>query len=179
MDLRDNHPYLIGYYISNVGKIYSRVKGYWRELTPCINREGYLRIKLNGKQYSIHRLVALAYIPNPENKPCVCHKDNNKLNNSVDNLYWGTQKENLEQMIKDGRSLKGRRNPMWKNHYNSSYGRYGEKATASKLSNKDRISIVKSLNSGISIDTLSKRYKVSRACIRSQIRIVSNLRKQQ
>lgn len=44
---------------------------------------------------------------------------------------------------------------------------------------KDRISIVKSLNSGISIDTLSKRYKVSRACIISQIRIVSNLRKQQ
>lgn len=43
MDLRDNHPYLIGYNISNVGKIYSRVKGYWRELTPCINREGYLR----------------------------------------------------------------------------------------------------------------------------------------
>ena len=113
MDLRDNHPYLIGYHISNVGKIYSRVKGYWRELTPCINREGYLRIKLNGKQYSIHRLVAEAYIPNPENKPCVCHKDNNKLNNPVDNLYWGTQKENLEQMIKDGRSLKGRRNPMW------------------------------------------------------------------
>lgn len=74
--------------------------------------------------------------------PCVCHKDNNKLNNSVDNLYWGTQKENLEQMIKDGRSLKGRRNPMWKNHYNSGYGRYGEKATASKLLNKDRISIV-------------------------------------
>lgn len=68
---------------------------------------------------------------------------------------------------------------MWKNHYNSGYGRYGEKATANKLSNKDRISIVKSLNSGISIDTLSKRYKVSRACIRSQIRIVSNLRKQQ
>ena len=94
-------------------------------------------------------------------------------------MYWGTQKKNLEQMIKDGRSLKGRRNPMWKNHYNSGYGRYGEKATASKLSNKDRISIVKSLNSGISIDTLSKRYKVSRACIRSQIRIVSNLRKQQ
>lgn len=127
MDLRDNHPYLIGYHIFNVGKIYSRVKGYWRELTHCINREGYLRIKLNGKQYSIHRLVAEAYIPNPENKPCVCHKDNNKLNNSVDNLYWGTQKENLEQMIKDGRSLKGRRNPMWKNYYNSGYGRYGEK----------------------------------------------------
>ena len=103
MDLRDNHPYLIGYHISNVGKIYSRVKGYWRELTPCINREGYLRIKLNGKQYSIHRLVAEAYIPNPENKPCVCHKDNNPLNNRVSNLYWGTPRDNTQQCIRDGR----------------------------------------------------------------------------
>ena len=54
-----------------------------------------------------------------------------------------------------------------------------KKTTASKLSNKDRVSIVKGLNCGISIDILSKRYKVSRACIRSQIRIVANLRKQQ
>ena len=174
----DNIRGFPGYHITKEGKLYR-----YGKLLKVYHHHRYLRCKLhNGsisKNVKIHRLVAEAYIPNPENKPCVCHKDNNKLNNSVDNLYWGTQKENLEQMIKDGRSLKGRRNPMWKNHYNSGYGRYGEKATASKLSNKDRISIVKSLNSGISIDTLSKRYKVSRACIRSQIRIVSNLRKQQ
>lgn len=46
MDLRDNHPYLIGYHISEVGKVYSRVKGYWKELTPRNNREGYLRSQI-------------------------------------------------------------------------------------------------------------------------------------
>lgn len=51
--------------------------------------------------------MALAYIPNPENKPCVCHKDNNKSNDWVENLYWGTYKENSQQMVMDGRSTKG------------------------------------------------------------------------
>lgn len=42
-------------------------------------------------------------IPNPENKPCVCHKDNNPKNNFYKNLYWGTQSENIQQCVKDGR----------------------------------------------------------------------------
>lgn len=46
-------------------------------------------------------------IPNPENKPCVCHKDNNPLNNDVDNLYWGTVQENISQKVRDGRAKKG------------------------------------------------------------------------
>lgn len=49
--------------------------------------KGYLRVKINGSTHLVHRLVALTYIPNPENKPCVCHKDNNRTNNRVENLY--------------------------------------------------------------------------------------------
>ena len=49
----------------------------------------------------VSRLVAITFLPNPENKPCVCHKDNNPLNNQVSNLYWGTYKENTQQMIFD------------------------------------------------------------------------------
>lgn len=55
---------------------------------------GYMSIKLKGKlEYRIHRLVALAFIPNPENKPTVNHIDRNKGNNSVENLEWATDQE--------------------------------------------------------------------------------------
>lgn len=50
---------------------------------------------------TIHRLVALTYIPNPHNYPCVRHLDNNKLNNHVSNLEWCTYKTNAQQMHDD------------------------------------------------------------------------------
>lgn len=65
---------------------------------PTIKSTGYLGIKLfkNGvrKCYSIHRLLAIMFIPNPHKKPCVNHIDGNKLNNSLKNLEWCTIKEN-------------------------------------------------------------------------------------
>ena len=54
-----------------------------------------------------YRLVAMAWIPNPENKPEVCHIDNNSTHDYYKNLYWGTHKENSQQMVLEGRSLKG------------------------------------------------------------------------
>lgn len=58
--------------------------------------KGYVNVMLIGKNYPIHRLVAIQFIPNPENKELVNHKDGNKLNNHIDNLEWVTQSENIQ-----------------------------------------------------------------------------------
>lgn len=63
-------------------------------------RNGYLRVSLSNelikhKRMSVHRLVAEAFIPNPDNLPQVDHKNENKLDNHVDNLRWSTPIDNL------------------------------------------------------------------------------------
>jgi hypothetical protein len=60
------------------------------------------------KSFYVHRLVAEAYIPNPDNKTQVNHKDENKLNNNVNNLEWLTKKENLNYGTRNIRSAKSR-----------------------------------------------------------------------
>lgn len=78
------------------GRVYGLHKGDWKILTP--NRDGYIMLstKINGKKKSltIHRLVAKAFIPNPENLPFVDHKDRDKSNNNVDNLRWCSRQVN-------------------------------------------------------------------------------------
>lgn len=77
------------YAVTEDGKVWSYKNSRW--LSPLNNR-GYLRVQLckEGKvtSYSIHRLVAAAYLPNPEGLPQVNHKDEDKTNNSVANLEW-------------------------------------------------------------------------------------------
>jgi len=64
----------------------------------------YITTYLNGKskKHSVHRLVAIKYVPNPFNKPCVNHKDGNKQNNHKDNLEWVTHKENTRHAFNVG-----------------------------------------------------------------------------
>ena len=85
------------YAITSCGKVWSyRRKKF---LKPVANRVGYFYVNLcingNHTSYAIHRLVAEAYIPNPENLPEINHKDENKENNCLQNLEWCNRKYNI------------------------------------------------------------------------------------
>ena len=86
------------YTIDREGKVFNTK--FDRFLNPSLNKEGYLQLTLskNGKvkTFSLHRLLALTYIPNLDNKPEVDHKDRNTFNNSLSNLRWATREEQLE-----------------------------------------------------------------------------------
>lgn len=90
------------YQVSNHGKIRNTK---WRILKQQLDWQWYPRITLcvnySKKSIKSQRLVALAFKENPEWKKCVCHIDNNKQNNHSDNLYWGTQSENMKQAVHD------------------------------------------------------------------------------
>lgn len=119
--LHDNIPGYPGYHISKRGRIYSRwdVNGKgilnkrYHLKQPHLNKKGRYIIELSQPglgttKWLVHRLVALVYLPNPEGLPYVCHKDNVPTNNSVNNLYWGTQKDNMSQASKEGRMIQAK-----------------------------------------------------------------------
>ncbi len=84
------------YEVSSCGRVRRNGTKY---LSGSINNRGYIRydLCLNGKRIakSAHRLVADAFIPNPEDKPFINHIDGDRTNNNVDNLEWATNQENL------------------------------------------------------------------------------------
>ena len=86
------------YLIYPEGKVWSKYKH--KFLTPNLTKLGYLqlRIVVDGKQSArlLHRLLAIHYIPNPHDYPCVNHKDCNRANNNLENLEWCTNMYNSQ-----------------------------------------------------------------------------------
>jgi len=94
--LIDEYP---DYMISNLGRVKSFKNNKERILNYSPNSSGYIQVELrkNNSRFTlkIHRLIALAFIPNPENKPCIDHINRNPLDNSIENLRWVTHQENM------------------------------------------------------------------------------------
>jgi hypothetical protein len=132
------------YQISNLGNIKSIKFNKDRMLKKHISNNGYEIITLHNKgklkTHTIHRLLALAFIPNPQNKPQINHIDGVKTNNVITNLEWATVSENTKHAFDNNLCKNG------ENHY------------FAKLDNNSVIEIFKSK---LNIKQLSEIYKVS------------------
>lgn len=116
------------YQISNLGnvkglpkktKFGNRIKQYpCRYLKASVSKRGYYVVSLQkdcmSKTFTVHRLLMIAFVPNPENKRAIDHIDTNKLNNNLDNLRWCTDKENSNNHITLEKNRINGRN-LWKN----------------------------------------------------------------
>ena len=128
---------LEGYYATDCGDIYSRKTGRFKKLTQFKNWAGYMRVGLfvNNKRitHSVHRLIALTFIKNPDNLPQVNHIDGNKSNNNVNNLEWCSASENQKHSC---RVLGNKPNNPW-------VGKFGKDNPSSKsvLQLKDNVII--------------------------------------
>lgn len=150
------------YVVNKNGTVFSEKRGI--ELKQII-RKGYATVSLyvNGKykHLSVHRLVAEKYLPNPENKPQVNHKDGNKLNNDVSNLEWVTHSENIRHAI-DNNLIKYK---VGKNHHRSKSVIdnngivYGSIREAARIVNGDPSRILVSIKSGGVAYGLTWKYK--------------------
>lgn len=117
------------------------------------DRQGYKAVVLYSKDgepkpFLVHRLVITAFIPNPQNKPCVNHKDGNPSNNRLSNLEWCTYGENISHA--------------YENNLNS---RVGEKHNLSTLKKEDVLDIRERLENGERNMVLADEYDVTRATI--------------
>lgn len=105
-----------------------------------------LRVKSDGKMRALHRILAIHFIPNPQNKKFVNHKDGDKFNCDIDNLEWATSSENQIHSFASGLSK----------------ARKGVENNMTKLSETEVIEIFGSV---LSISGLSKKHNVHKTCI--------------
>ena len=89
------------YQVSNLGRVKNLIRN--NILKPISKRNGYLSVSLVNnkkiKQFLVHRLVAITFLPNPNNYSIINHKDYDKTNNTIVNLEWCTQKHNVQHSI--------------------------------------------------------------------------------
>ena len=102
-----NYP---GYEVSSYGDVISLLGKEEKSLKTCATNHGHLYVSVvdkNGKKSKklVHRLVAEAFLENPENYPLVRHLDDDPTHNEIDNLAWGTKQDNYADMIRNGHDV--------------------------------------------------------------------------
>jgi len=97
----EGHP---NYIVSSVGYVIKKSTG--KRMATTLTEDGYVIVRITQnnkiKRLRLHRLVALHFVPNPENKPEVNHKDGNKLNCRATNCEWNTRQENAKHAQETG-----------------------------------------------------------------------------
>ena len=139
------------YQISNFGRVKSLWKSKAKILKPAFCN-GYLRVDLckDGKQklFRVHRLIAQAFIPNPEGKPQVNHKDGHPMNNYVENLEWATHEENLKHAFDTGLKIAPQ----------------GEESILAKLTN-EQAKYIRNNPDRLNLEQLAAKFGVDRSTI--------------
>ena len=119
------------YAVTPEGEVYSYKRK--KFLKPWANGDGYLYVRLykngKGKKYYIHRLVAEAYIPNPDNLPQINHKDENKTNNCLHNLEWCDAKYNMNYGTRNEKVSNSRKKPIMQYDLGGNFIREWQSAT--------------------------------------------------
>lgn len=151
------HP---NYAITKQGDVYNgKTKKYLKHST---SNTGYLTVYVDGKNRLLHRLLAEVFIPNPDNLPCVNHKDGNKLNNDLSNLEWCTYSHNNKHAYKTG---------LKKYAFTG-----GENSANHKLTESEVRFIRENYKKGSPIyggSALAKKFNVSNSCISSIVHSVN------
>ena len=102
-----------GYLVHRDGSIYKlnwNRTGTMRRVKQSKDKRGYLYFNCNGKLIKSHRFIASCFIPNPQNLPCINHKDENKTNNCVDNLEWCTRRYNNNYGTRNKKAAESQKN---------------------------------------------------------------------
>ena len=142
---------MVNYMVSRMGKVYNPDTN--RFIAQIKNKDGYLFVNLylnkGSRGFTVHRLVAQSFIPNPDNKPTVNHKNGNKSNNWDWNLEWATRSENTQHAYDTGlkHSISGTNHSM------------------SKLSKEDVLEIISDYNKYKGVSDIAKKFNVTRFLI--------------
>lgn len=140
------------YQINPMGTVRSFAYGYPKVMKPHRMKVGYMAITFGGRPRYLHRLLAEAFIPNPDGKLYINHKDGDKTNNRLENLEWCTHQENMQHAQRTGLVPPSNIGP-------------GEKSPAAKLTDSKVRSIKDMLAHGYSHQFIADMFGVAKGTI--------------